>query len=89
MAQKLPLIGAKLFRGKLDKLDASESATIQELTLKLGVSSEQFVKLAGQNERAWSQFILKAIELLQASARAVDGKCTKSYYRLKRYMSIS
>lgn len=70
--KKLPLIGAKLFRGKLDKLEVRESATIQELALKLGVSSEQFIKLAGQNERAWSLFILKAIELLQASARAVD-----------------
>jgi very-short-patch-repair endonuclease len=71
--KKLPLIGAKLFRGKLDKLDVRESATIQELALKLGVSSEQFIKLAGQNECTWSQFILKAIELLQASERAVDA----------------
>ena len=71
--KKLPLIGAKLFRGKLDKLDANESGTIQELALKLGVSSDQFIKLAGQNECAWSQFILKAIDLLQASERAVDA----------------
>ena len=71
--KKLPLFGAKLFCGKLDKLDASESATIKELVLKLGVSSEQFIKLAGHNERAWSQFILKAIELIQASSRAVDA----------------
>ena len=77
--KKIPLFGDKMFRSKLDRLNVSESVAINELALKLGVNSDYLIKLAGKDGRAWSQFILKAIQLLQASARAFDSanKLTK------------
>lgn len=71
--KKIPLAGSKLFERKLDKLNSRESAAIKRLAAKLSVTSDMLVKQAAQDERNWSQFILKAIELLRASSRAVSA----------------
>lgn len=69
--KKVPLIGQKLFRGKVGKVDQAHAISARSIETQLQIAEKALTEFATDNSRGWSQLALNALEVFDSAKAAV------------------
>lgn len=69
--KKIPLIGQKLFRRKIGKIDSEHAVAARSIEGHLQVSEKTLTEFAAENPQGWSQLALNALDVFDSAKAAV------------------